>query len=388
MDFNLTTDQEELREAARKLARKFDDRYWMEHDDKHEFPWDYWKAWGEGGWLGMCIPTEYGGGGLGVTEAALVLGEVAASGGGLNAATTIQIGIFGLIPVVKHGSEEMKNRFLPRAANGDLHVSFSVTEPDAGTDTSRITTVAEKVPNGYRVSGHKIWCSKALEAERILMITRTTPREQCAKPLDGMTLLLVEVDREHIDIRPIPKMGRNAVDSNELFIEDLFVPEGDRVGEEGKGFYCLIDALNPERIVVASEAIGIGRASLEKTVEYAKNRIVFDRPIGQNQGVQLPLADSLAKLDAAELVMLKAAWLHDQGLPCVREANTAKYLGSEAGWEAADRALQFHGGMGYAKEYHVERYLRDVRFLRFAPIANELVLAFLGEHVLGLPRSY
>jgi acyl-CoA dehydrogenase len=388
VDFALTTEQEELRQAARSLARKFDDRYWMELDEKHEFPWDYWKVWGESGWLGMCIPPEYGGGGLGLTEAALVLQEVTASGGALSAATTLHIGIFGLLPIVKHGSEAMKQRFLPRAAKGELHVSFAVTEPDAGTDTTRITTVATKVPGGYRVNGRKIWCSKALEAERILMITRTTPREQCVKPLDGMTLLFAEVDREHIDIRPIPKMGRNAVDSDELFIEDLFVPDEDRVGEEGRGFHCLIDALNPDRILVAMEAIGIGRVALDKVVEYAKNRVVFNRPIGMNQGVQLPLADSLAHLDAAELVALKAAWLYDRGLPCAREANTAKYLATHSAWETADRALQFHGGMGYAKEYHVERYLREVRILRFAPIANELVLAFLGEHVLGLPRSY
>jgi acyl-CoA dehydrogenase len=388
MDFELTEDQETIRRAVAELARKFDDRYWMDKDQAHEFPTEFYRAIADGGWLGITIPTAYGGHGLGITEATLVLEEVARSGGGMNAASSIHLSIFGMHPVVVHGSEQLKRRTLPRIATGDLHVCFGVTEPGAGLDTTRITTFARRHGAEYVVNGRKVWISKAMESEKVLLLTRTTPIGEVAKKTDGLTLFLTDLDRARVDIRPIPKMGRNAVTSNELFIDDLRVPVADRVGEEGQGFRYLLDGLNPERMLIAAEALGLGRAALDKAVRYGTDRIVFDRPIGMNQGIQFPLADSLAHLDAAELVLRKATWLYDRGRPCGREANTAKYLCADAGFTAADRALQTHGGMGYAEEYHVARYFREARLLRIAPISQEMVLNFLGEHALGLPRSY
>jgi acyl-CoA dehydrogenase len=388
MDFATSDDHQELRGAVADLCARFPDEYWARHDAEHRFAEDFLKAFAQAGYLGICVPEEYGGAGLGVTEAAILMETIAASGGGMNACSTVHMPVFGLLPLIKHGSEELKSRFLPQAAEGRLRVCFAVTEPNAGTDTSRITTSAKKVDGGYLVTGQKTWISGAQQAERLLIVVRTTPREECARPTDGMTLLFAELDRERIEMTPIPKLGRHAVDSNTLYIDDLFVPDEDRVGEEGNGFRCLLDGLNPERVLVAAEALGIGRAALRRAVQYAKERIVFDRPIGQNQGVQLPLAASLAELDAGELMMRKAAWLYDRGLPAGREANSAKLLCSEAGFRAADRALQTHGGFGYSTEYHVERYWREVRLLRITPLANEFVLAYLAEHVLDLPRSY
>ena len=286
------------------------------------------------------------------------------------------------------GSEELKGETLPRIVSGDLHVCFGVTEPGAGLDTSRITTSAKREGDNYRINGRKVWISKALESEKILLLTRTTPYDEVTKKTDGMTLFLTDLDRDHVDIRPINKMGRNAVSSNEVFIDDLIVPVEDRVGDEGKGFKYILDGLNPERMLIAAEALGIGRVALEKAVKYGNERVVFNRPIGMNQGLQFPLADSLARLDAAELVLRKASWLYDNGKPCGREANTAKYLCADAGFGAADRALQLHGGMGYAEEYNVSRYFRESRLMKIAPVSQEMILNFLGEHVLGLPRSY
>ena len=380
--------EHDIRQSVRAICAKFPDEYWSHADTHHEFPWDFYRAMADEGWLGICTPEEYGGGGAGVQAAAIFMEEVAGNGGALNAATTVQVALFGLEPIVKHGSEEQKRRFLPEAVEGRLQVCFAVTEPDAGTDTTSITTTARKVEGGYIVNGRKVFISRALEADRMLLITRTSSRADGAKPTDGMTLFFAEMDPEHVQINPIPKLGRNAIATNELVIEDLFIPDEDRVGEEGRGFKYLLSGLNAERIIVAAVCLGIGRASLRKTVEYAKQRTVFGRPIGQNQGVQFPLADSLAKLDAAELLIRRAATLYDNGEPCGKEANEAKYLASEWAFEAADRAIQFHGGYGYTTEYHVERYWRDVRIERIAPISNELVLAFLGSNVLGLPRSY
>jgi acyl-CoA dehydrogenase len=388
VDFELTEDQQLIRAGVAELAKSFDDRYWMERDQSHEFPTEFYRAIADGGWLGITIPPEYGGHGLGITEASLVAEEVARSGGGMNAASSIHLSIFGMHPVVVHGTDELKRRTLPRIATGDLHVCFGVTEPGAGLDTSRITTFARRDGDSYVVNGRKVWISKAMESEKVLLLTRTTKLDEVARPTDGMTLFLTDLDRDHIDIRPIPKMGRNAVTSNELFIDDLRVPVQDRVGEEGQGFRYLLDGLNPERMLIAAEALGIGRAALDKAVAYGNQRIVFDRPIGMNQGLQFPLADSLAHLDAAELILRKATWLYDRGEPCAREANTAKYLCADAGFTAADRALQTHGGMGYAEEYHVARYFREARLMRIAPVSQEMVLNYLGSHVLGLPRSY
>jgi acyl-CoA dehydrogenase len=388
VDFELTDDQKAIREGVAGLLRRFDDHYWMEKDRDHEFPTEFYKAVADGGWLGITVPEEYGGHGLGITEASLLLEEVARSGGGMNAASSIHMSIFGMHPVAVHGSEELKRRTLPRIATGDLHVCFGVTEPGAGLDTTSIITFAERDGDAYLVNGRKVWISKALESEKILLLTRTTKIDQVARKTDGMTLFLTDLDRKRIDIRPIPKMGRNAVSSNELFIDDLRIPVEDRVGEEGEGFRYLLDGLNPERMLIASEALGIGRVALDKAVAYAKERVVFDRPIGMNQGVQFPLADSLARLDAAELMLRKATWLYDQGKPCGREANTAKYLCADAGFTAADRALQTHGGMGYSEEYHVARYFRESRLMKIAPISQEMILNYLGSHTLGMPRSY
>nr|MDT0663848.1 acyl-CoA dehydrogenase family protein [Micromonospora sp. DSM 115978] len=357
-------------------------------DDGLVYPRRNLELLGQHGFLALTVPEEYGGQGFGISEAALMVEEIAKSGGAMNACSAIHLSIFGMNPVVVHGSEELKQRTLPRVVNGDLHVCFGVTEPGAGLDTSKITTFARRDGDHYVVNGRKVWISKAVESEKILLLTRTTKFDDVKKKTDGMTLFLTDLDRTKVDIRPIPKMGRNAVSSNELFIDDLHVPVEDRVGEEGQGFKYIIDGLNPERMLIAAEALGIGRAALRRAVRYGNEREVFGRPIGMNQGLQFPLADSLAKLDAAELVLRKATWLYDQGKPCAREANTAKYLCAEAGFEAADRALQVHGGMGYSEEYHVARYFREARLMRIAPVSQEMVLNYLGSHVLGLPRSY
>ena len=388
MNFALTEDQELIRRSVAELAQKFDDHYWMEKDQAHEFPTEFYRAIADGGWLGMTIPVEYGGHGLGITEATLLAEEVAKAGGGMNAASSIHMSIFGMQPVVVHGSEGLKARTLPRVATGNLHVCFGVTEPGAGLDTSRITTFAKPAGDHYVVNGRKVWISKAMESEKILLLTRTQAFGDVVKKTDGMTLFLTDLDRSRVDIRPIPKMGRNAVSSNELFIDNLEVPVEDRVGEEGKGFQYILDGLNPERMLIAAEALGIGRVALERAVKYANDRVVFGRPIGMNQGIQFPLADSLARLDAAELILRKATWLYDNGKSCGREANTAKYLCADAGFTAADRALQTHGGMGYAEEYNVARYFREARLMKIAPISQEMILNFLGSHTLKLPRSY
>jgi acyl-CoA dehydrogenase len=388
VDFDLTDDQATIRTAVAELAGKFDDHYWMECDRDHRFPTAFYDALATGGWLGITTPEQYGGHGFGITEACLLIEEVARSGGGMNAASAIHLSIFGMHPVIKHGSEELKARTLPRIVTGDLHVCFGVTEPGAGLDTTRITTFAKREGDHYRVNGRKVWISKAQESEKVLLLTRTQKLDEVAKKTDGMTLFLTDLDRSRIDIRAIPKMGRNAVSSNELFIDDLMIPVEDRVGEEGKGFTYILDGLNPERMLVAAEALGLGRVALDRAVRYGNEREVFGRPIGMNQGLQFPLADSLARLDAAELVLRKATTLYDAGQPCGREANTAKYLCADAGFEAADRALQTHGGMGYSEEYNVARYFREARLLKIAPLSQEMVLNYLGSHVLGLPRSY
>jgi acyl-CoA dehydrogenase len=388
VDFELTEEQQAIRDQARALAARFGDAYWRECDSEHRFPWEFYEAFAEAGWLGVAIPTEYGGAGLGITEASLVLEEVAASGAAMNGATALHLTIFGLSPVVRHGSEDLKQRVLPEAAAGRLHVAFGVTEPDAGSDTPSITTRAVRDGDQYIIHGKKIWTSKAQESSKVLLLARTTPLEEVKKRTEGMTLFLADLDRQYVSIRAIDKLGRNAVDSNEVFYDGLPVHARDVVGEVGRGFYHLLDSLNPERILIAAEAVGTGRAALRRATEYAKQRVVFGRPIGQNQGVQFPLADSHAKLEAAELMVRKAAWLYDKGIPCGAEANMAKYLASEWGFEAADRALQVHGGFGYAREFDVERYWREVRVMRIAPVTQEMVLNYLAQHELDLPRSY
>src|SRR6185437_2036173 len=388
MDFALTDEQEQLRAAVRELAAAFTDDYWAGCDERGEFPWEFYNAFADGGWLGIAIPERYGGGGLGILEAALLLEEVAASGAGMNGASAMHLTIFGLNTVVRHGSEELRRDVLPRAADGSLHVCFGVTEPDAGTDTTRISTFARRQGDGYVVSGRKVWITKAGDSQKMVLIARTTPRAEAARPTAGLSLFLVDIDPARVHLRPIPKMGRNAVASYEVVLDDLFVPAAARIGEEGDGFRYLLDGLNPERILLAHEALGIGRAAIRRAVRYASERVVFDRPIGKNQGIAFPLAEAVTRLDAAELMARHAAWRYDQGLPCGREANMAKYLCADAGFTAADQAVQTHGGMGYAREYHVERYFRESRLLRLAPVSQEMVLSYVAQHVLGLPRSY
>jgi acyl-CoA dehydrogenase len=379
---------QEIREAVRAVCARYDDDYWSACDQEHRFPWEFYDAMAAGGWVGIAIPERYGGGGQGIREAATVLGEVAASGACMNGASALHLSVFGMHPVVVHGTEEMKQKYLPEVAAGKLHVAFGVTEPDAGTDTTHITTRAVLDGDHYVINGRKVWTSKALEADRILLLTRTTPLEECAKPTDGMTLFLVDRHADGVDARAIPKMGRNAVASCETYYDEVFVPLEDRVGEEGRGFHYLLDGLNAERILIAAEAVGIGHASLRRAVAYAKERVVFGRPIGKNQGIAFPLAEAHAKLRAADLMIREAATLIDAGKPCGEEANIAKYLAAEAGFFAADRAVQTHGGFGYATEYHVERYFREARLQRIAPISQELILAYVAQHVLGLPRSH
>jgi acyl-CoA dehydrogenase len=385
------SDEEDLalvREAVAGLCRQFDDTYWAACEAEHRFPWDFYRAMADGGWIGIAIPERFGGGGQGIRHAAAVLEEVAASGACMNGASAVHLSIFGMHPVVMHGDEAMKQRFLPSVADGSLHIAFGVTEPDAGTDTTRITTRAVRDGDHYVVNGRKVWTTKALEADRILLLTRTTPREQCARPTDGMTLFLVDRHAPGVDAVAISKMGRNAVASCETTYDDVRVPVEDRVGEEGRGFQYLLGGLNAERILIAAEAVGIGRAALRVAVAYAKERVVFDRPIGKNQGIAFPLAEAHARLRAAGLMIREAAELIDAGRPCGEEANLAKYLAAEAGFFAADRAVQTLGGFGYAREYHVERYFREARLPRIAPISQELVLAYIAEHVLRLPRSH
>ncbi len=389
MDFTPDPDEALIRDAVRAVCARFDDTYWSQRDARHEFPWDFYAAMADGGWVGIAIPEAYGGGGRGISEASIVLEEVAASGAAMNGCSAVHLSIFGMHPVVLHGSEEMRRKYLPRVAQGDLHVAFGVTEPDAGTDTPSITTRAVREPDGrYRIRGRKVWTSKALEAERVLLLCRTTPLEDCAKWTDGMTLFLADLKDPAVTITPIPKTGRNAVASCEVVYDDLRVEEADRVGEEGRGFWYLVDGLNAERILIASEALGVGRAALRRAVAYAKERVVFGRPIGQNQAVAFPLAEIHARLRAAEMMTRRAAWLLDRRMPCGEDANLAKYLAAEAGFAAADHAVQVHGGFGYAEEYHVARYWREARLMKIAPITQELVLAYVTEHVLGLPRSY
>lgn len=388
MDFTPNPDHELIRDAVRRVCADFDDAYWRHCDEGHEFPWDFYTAMADGGWVGVAIPERYGGGGRGITEASIVLEEVAASGAGMNGCTALHLSVFGMNPVVRHGSSDLCERYLPRVASGELHVAFGVTEPDAGTDTTAITTRAIRHGDHYVVRGRKIWTSKALESEKVLLLVRTTPLDQCARRTEGMTLLLADLRRPEVDIRAIPKTGRNAVASCEVRYDDLVVDVADRVGDEGEGFRYLLDGLNPERILIAAEALGVGRVALDRAVAYAKDRVVFGRPIGQNQGIAFPLAEAYARLRAAELVVRDAAWRYDNNLSCGEQANLAKYLAADAGFQAADQAMQTLGGMGYAREYDVERYWREVRVMRIAPISQEMIMNYISEHVLGLPRSY
>ena len=381
------SDLELIRKTVRELAGKYDWSYWREKDKKHEYPWEFVKAFAAGGWLGALIPEEYGGLGLGIAESGVMMQEIAASGAGASGASAVHFYLFPPAPIIRHGSEEMKQEFLPKLARGEILMAFGVTEPTAGVDTSRITTKAEKVDGGWVVNGQKVWISNAQNAHKILLLARTSPRND-DKPLDGMTLFFTDLDRDRITVREIEKLGRSAIDSNELFIDNLEVRDGEVVGEVGRGFRYLVDGLNSERIVVGLEGVGIGQAALELATAYANERVVFDRPIGQNQAVAHPLADSWMRLESARLMAMHAARLYDDHQSCGIQAAAAKYLGAEAGFDACDRAMSTHGGYAYATEYHVERLWREARLLRNAPFSQEMVLNYISTQALKLPRAY
>lgn len=385
MDFALLDFQRALQDEALALARTFSMEYWREKDSKSEYPWEFVSAFADRGWLGLTIPEEYGGAGLGMVESAIMLHSICLSGAGTSGASPIHFYSFPPAPIVKYGSEEMKREYLPRLARGEMMMAFGVTEPSAGSDTSRIQTTAVKRGARWVINGQKVWTTNAQHAQKILLLARTEARDP-KRPFSGMTLFFTDLDRRACEVRRIEKLGRAAVDSNEVFITDLGADDDEIVGEIGRGFYHLIDALNPERIVIAMEAIGIGRAALEIAIEYARHRKVFDNPIGRYQAISHPLAQSWAELEAAELLAMKAAWLFDRNEPCGNEANAAKLLAAEAGFKACDTAMQTLGGFGYAKEYHVERLWREVRLYKIAPISQQLVLNHIASHVLALPK--
>lgn len=377
-----------IREAIRALCDGFDDDYWSRKDQAHEFPHEFAAAVAKGGWLGIAMPSEFGGSGLGVAEAAIMMQEVGRSAGAFAACSTIHINIFGLHSIVRHGSREQRAQWLPSIINGESRACFGVTEPDAGLDTTKIKTRAVRRGSHYVVSGQKIWTSTAQQADKIVLLARTTPIEECVKPTEGLSLFYADLNRSQVEIREIPKMGRHAVNSNQVFFDDLIVPLDRRIGEEGKGFRYILDSLNPERILNAAEVIGMGRRALEKAVAYADQRVVFGRKIGQNQSIQHPLAECWSELYAADLMTMHAAELYDFGAPCGAQANAAKYLAADAGFKACDRAIRTHGGMGYATEYNVERYFREMVATQLAPVSREMILCHIAERELGLPKSY
>jgi acyl-CoA dehydrogenase len=391
MNFELTPEQQAIREAILALldpSGRLGDDYWLARDRDGGFPDAFFEAFARGGWLGIAMPEAFGGSGLGITEAAIAMQAVAESGAGMSGASAVHLNIFGLNPVVVFGTDEQKARWLPPMIRGEVKACFAVTEPNTGLNTLALQTRAERCPGGYVLSGQKIWTSTAQVATRMLILARTTPADRVARPTEGLSLFYTELDRRHVEAREIDKMGRKAVDSNQLFIDSLPVPEEDRIGDEGKGFQYMLHGFNPERILIAAEAVGLGRAALTRAARYARECVVFGRPIGQNQAIQHPLAERWMQLEAANLMVLKAAALYDEGKPCAAEANAAKYLAAEAGYAACESAVMTHGGMGYAREFHVERYLREALIPRIAPVSRELILCYVAERVLGLPKSY
>src|SRR6267142_2780941 len=388
MDLSLSQEQQQIRDAIRKLCAQFDDGYWLEKDRSGEFPHELHAALAEAGWLGICMPEEYGGAGLGVTEAAIMMRAIAESGGGQSAASSVHMNIFGLNPVVVFGTPEQKRRMLPPLIRGEEQACFAVTEPDAGLDTTHIKSKAIRAGDHYVISGAKVWTSTAQVAHKMLILVRTTPLEQVHKPTEGMSLFYTDLDRACIEVREIEKMGRKCVDSNQVFIDGLRVAVQDRIGVEGRGFEYILHGMNPERILIGAESVGLGFAALRRATQYTKERVVFDRPIGANQSIQHPLACNWMELQAANLMVLSAAALYDAGKPCGAEANAAKFLAGEAGFRACEQAVLTLGGYGYAKEYHVERYFREVMIARLAPVSPQLIMCFIAEKVLGLPKSY
>ena len=388
MDFSFTPEHKQIANSVSKICDQFDDNYWLSHDKSGDFPHDFCSALAKNGWLGIAMPEAQGGSGLGITEAALMMQTIAESGAAMSGCSAVHMNIFGPNVIVVFGNEEQKQRMLPPLITGKTRACFGVTEPDAGLDTTHLKTKAIPKNDHYLISGHKVWTSTAQVADKILLIARTRPIEQCEKPSDGLSLFYTDLDRSAIEVREIEKMGRKAVDSNELFINELRVPFEDRIGEEGKGFQYLLHGLNPERILIAAEAIGVGRVALARASQYAKDRRIFGRPIGKNQSIQHPLAQSWCELEAANLMCFKAAALYDQGKPCGIEANAAKFLSARAGFDACERSMLTHGGYGYAKEFHVERFMREQWINRIAPVTEQLMLCYIAERGLGLPKSY
>jgi len=388
MHFDYTEEQQAIRDAIAKICAGFDDAYWLKRDREGGFPYDFYDALAREGWLGICTAEAYGGAGLGITEAAIMMRTISESGAGLSGASAVHINIFGLNPVAVYGTDEQKARMLRPMAKGREKACFAVTEPNTGLNTTQLKLKAERKGDRYVVNGQKIWISTAQVADRILLLARTTPLEEVKKPTHGLSLFYTRFDRDRITAREIDKMGRKAVDSNELFFENFEIPEADLIGEEGRGFEYILHGMNPERVLIAAEAVGLGMAAINRATRYAKERIVFNRPIGQNQGIQHPLAKCWAELEAAWLMVMSAAWQYDNGKPAGAAANAAKYLAGEAGFHACETAVMTHGGFGYAKEYHVERYLREVMIPRIAPISPQLALSFIAEKVLGLAKSY
>ena len=388
MDFALTADQEAVRDSVAKICSRFDDDYWLEKDKAGGFPHDFYQALADGGWLGICTPEEFGGSGLGVTEAAIMMRAIAESGAGMSGASAVHINVFGLNPVVVFATAAQKRRMLPPMVEGREKACFAVTEPNTGLNTTQLRTKAVRQGERYVVNGQKVWISTAQVAHKILLLARTTPLEEVKRPTQGLSLFYTDFDRTTIKVQQIDKMGRKAVDSNELFIESFEIPVDDRIGEEGRGFEYILHGLNPERILVAAEAVGLGKVALERAAAYAKERVVFNRPIGKNQAIQHPLARNWMELEAAWLMTMSAAWQYDKGLACAAAANAAKYLAGEAGFDACQQSVMTHGGFGYAREFHVERYLREVMIPRIAPVSPQLILCFIAEKVLGLPKSY
>jgi acyl-CoA dehydrogenase len=388
MNFNLTPEQEAIRNGIFEVCKPFDEAYWLDRDRNGGFPLDFHKAIADAGYLGICMPEAYGGSGLGILDAAVMVQAISESGAGMSGVSAIHMNIFGLNPVVVYGTEEQKQRILPPLIAGKEKACFAVTEPNTGLNTTQLKTFAKKEGDRYIVNGRKVWISTAQVTEKMLLLARTIPLEECANPTDGLSLFYTDLDRRYVDVVEIEKLGRKAVDSNELFIDNLPVPACDLIGKEGDGFRSILHSMNPERALAAAGAIGLGRVALQRAAKYAGERIVFNRPIGMNQGIQHPLAKCWMELEAANLMVMNAAWRYDQGLPCGAESNAAKYLAGEAGFHACETAVLTHGGFGYAKEYHVERYFRESMLLRIAPISSQLIMCFIAEKVLGLPRSY
>jgi acyl-CoA dehydrogenase len=388
MDFALTAQQEAIREAIGKICAGFDDDYWLSRDRDGGFPHDFHKAIADAGWLGICIPEEYGGSGLGILEATLMMRAISESGAGMSGASAVHMNVFGLNPVVVFGTDAQRRRMLPPIVDGRSKACFAVTEPNTGLNTTQLKTRAERRGDRYVVNAQKVWISTAQVADKVLLLARTTPLDEVKTATGGLSLFYTDFDRDRVAVHEIDKMGRKAIDSNELFFENFEIPLEDRIGEEGRGFEYILHGMNPERILIAAEAIGLGKLALDRAAAYARGRVVFNRPIGQNQGIQHPLAKNWTELEAAWLMTLSAAWHYDQGLPCGAAANAAKYLAGEAGFHACEQAVMTHGGFGYAKEYHVERYFREVLIPRIAPVSPQLILSFIAEKVLGLPKSY